>query len=172
MPCSGILDCSPWTKFALGGVVLAALLGAGFLFAQRYQRRARVWITAQVDGGENRPLGWGPELGIRLVEDEAGWFATPLPPEGAAVRVRYRGENRFVVTAGTRIVDIHQGDATSVRDEAGSLHQVILRRYRDQPGRWRAGRGTAADAPGPAGLRARLGAADEDVASEPGAPAE
>jgi hypothetical protein len=69
-------------------------------------------------------------------------------------------------------VDIHQGDATSVRDEAGSLHQVILRRYRDQPGRWRAGRGTAADAPGPAGLRARLGAADEDVASEPGAPAE
>jgi hypothetical protein len=126
-----------------------------------------------VDGGENRPLGWGPELGIRLVEDEGGWFAKPMPPESAAVRVRYRGENRFVVTAGTRIVDVHQGDATSVRDEAGSLHQVILRRYRDQPGRWRAGRGTAADAPGPAGLRARLGATDEDAATpatEPGAP--
>jgi hypothetical protein len=143
-PCGGIFDCQPWTKFAVGGAVLAALLLAGWLFAQRYKRRARVWITAQVDGGENRPLGWGPELGIRLLEDEEGWYAAPLPPEGAAVRVRYRGENRFFVTVGTRIVDVHQGDATSVRDEAGELHKVILRRYRDQPGKFRAGQARAA----------------------------
>jgi len=166
-PCAGLLDCNPWSKWALAGVALAALLGAAWLFAQRYRRRARVWITAQVDGGENRPLGWGPELGIRLVEDDAGWFATALPPEGAPVRVRYRGENRFVVTAGTRIVDVHQGDGASVRDEAGALHQVILRRYRDRPKDRQSAR-TAADAAGSPELNARLeGGTEDDAATKP-----
>jgi hypothetical protein len=165
-PCAGLFDCSPWTIFALGGVVLAALLGAAWLVAERYKRRSRVWVTAQVDGGENRPLGWGPELGIRLVQDEAGWFATALPPAGAPVRVRYRGENRFVVTAGTRIVDVHQGDGTSVRDEAGALHQVILRRYRDRP-RDRESARTGTDAAGSPELHARLEGHEDDAATKP-----
>ena len=132
-PCGGLFDCNPWMKWALGGVVLAALLGAVAVFMRRQKRRNRVWITAQVDGGENRPLGWGPELGIRLTEDDAGWFAAPLPAEGAKVHARYRGENRFVVTAGTHVVDVHQGDSTLVRDDSGALHQLTLRRYADRP---------------------------------------
>lgn len=132
-PCSGFLDCNPWSKWALAGLVLAVVAGGAWFARQRYQRRSRVWVTAQVDGGENRPLGWGPELGIRLERDEGGWFAKPIPLEGAAVRVRYGGENRFLITAGTHITDVHQGDAASVRDEAGTLHFVTLRRYRDQP---------------------------------------
>jgi Fibronectin type III domain len=132
-PCSGLFDCNPWTKFALGGVVLAALAGAGFLAYQRYQRRSRVWITAQVDGGENRPLGWGPELGIQLVEEGGAWSLAPLPPADAPVRVRFERDNRFRVIVGTRITHVHQGDPTSIRDAAGQRHQVILRRYRDKP---------------------------------------
>lgn len=132
-PCGGLLECNPWSRWVLLGVVVAGLLAAGAVFARRYRRRNLTWVTAQVDGGENRPLGWGPELGIRLVQDETGWFATPVPPESAAVRVRYRGENRFVITAGARVVDVHQGDAASVRDDAGAMHTVTLRRYRDQP---------------------------------------
>jgi hypothetical protein len=150
-------------------LVLAALLGGAALIAQRYRRRNRAWITAQVDGGENRPLGWGPELGIRLVQDEAGWFATPLPPEGAAVRVRYRGENRFVVTVGRRAVDVHQGDATSVRDDTGEIHKVTLRRYRDRP-RDRTAPRTGADAAGSSALQARLGAPEGDATGGPEPP--
>jgi hypothetical protein len=132
-PCSGLFDCNPWTKFAIGAIVIAALAGAGLLAYQRYERRNRVWITAQVDGGENRPLGWGPELGIRVVEDDAGWSLAPLPPADAKVKVRFERENRFMVTSGTRISHVHQGDPTPVRDDAGTIHQIILRRYRDKP---------------------------------------
>ena len=38
-----------------------------------------------------------------------------------------------MVTEGKHIVDVHQGDPTNVRDEAGKLHQLILRRYGDKP---------------------------------------
>jgi hypothetical protein len=149
-PCSGLIDCNPWTKFALGGVVLAALLAVAFVAYQRYQRRSRVWITAQVDGGENLPLGWGPELGIRLVKEEAGWFATALPADGAAVRVKFERENRFMVTSGTRVTHVHQGDPTPIRDDTGGLHQIILRRYRDRPNDRTAGGGPQAPIPVPA----------------------
>ncbi|HUG30449.1 MAG TPA: fibronectin type III domain-containing protein [Candidatus Limnocylindria bacterium] len=168
-PCTGLFGCNPWATWVVYGLVLAALLGAAALVTQRYKRRNRAWITAQVDGGENRPLGWGPELGIRLAEDEDGWFATPLPPEGAAVRVRYRGENRFVVTTGTRAVDIHQGDATSVRDDAGEIHTVTLRRYRDQP-RDRTAPRTSVDTAGTSALQSRLGAPEDDAARGPEPP--
>jgi Fibronectin type III domain. len=167
-PCNGLFDCNPWTKFALAGLVLAALLGAIAVFVvPQYRRRSRVWVTAQVDGGENRPLGWGPELGIRLVEDEAGWFATALPPEGAAVRVRFERDNRFMVTSGTRIVHVHQGDPTPVRDEGGTLHQVILRRYRDRPNDRKAAP-AGPDSAGSSSLGARLPGRGEDGANPPG----
>ena len=165
-PCAGLFGCNPWAVWAGYGAVLAALLGAAALVAQRYRRRNRAWITAQVDGGENRPLGWGPELGIRLAQDDGGWFAAPLPPEGAAVRVRYRGENRFVVTTGSRAVDIHQGDATSVKDDAGEIHRVTLRRYRDRP-RDRTAPRTNADTAGTSALQSRLGAPEDDAKPGP-----
>lgn len=172
-PCSGLLGCNPWLTWVGAGVVLAALAGGVALFMQRYRRRNLTWITAQVDGGENRPLGWGPELGIRLDQDETGWFAKALPPEGAAIRVRYRGENRFLVTAGSRIADVHQGDATPVRDDAGVTHQVILRRYRDRPvSRKEAGAGagteaaTSTTAATSTALDARLEGAEDKAGTE------
>jgi len=170
-PCAGFLGCNPWVTWVVYGVVLAALLGGVVLLRDRFRRRARVWVTAQVDGGENRPLGWGPELGIRLDQDEAGWFASALPPEGAAVRVRYRGENRFVVTAGTRIADVHQGDATSVRDDGGALHQVILRRYRDRPkDRKEPPVAAGTEAAGSSALHARLEGGEKDAKTRPEPP--
>jgi hypothetical protein len=134
-PCTaGLFECNPWLPLVLAGLVIAALIGGGAaFFVPLYRRRSRVWITAQVDGGENRALGWGPELGIKLVDEGAAWYAVPLPAEGAAVRVRFERENRFVVTTGTRVARVHQGDPTPIRDDAGAIHQVILRRYRDRP---------------------------------------
>lgn len=170
-PCSSFLDCNPWSRWVIAGLVLAILAGGAWFARQRYQHRSRVWVTAQVDGGENRPLGWGPELGIRLEQHEAGWVATPLPPEGAAVRIRYRGENRFLITAGTHITDVHQGDAAPVRDEAGTLHNVTLRRYRDQPHARGGARSNAdTDATGSSAVQARLPGFEDGVAGAPEPP--
>lgn len=131
-PCAG-LDCSPPLKFGLiGGSLLAALVLAAYV-ARVYTRRNRVWITAQVDGGENRPLGWGPELGVALERDDAVWFAAPRPVPGAAVRVRYVGNQRFDVGVGPSVRAVHQGDPTTVRDSDGQVHQLILRKYRARP---------------------------------------
>lgn len=132
-PCGGLFDCNPWLLFVVGGAGLAVLAVVAMLLMGRYRARSRVWVTAQVDGGENRPLGWGPELGIGLAQDEGGWYAAPRPLAAAPIKVRYRGKNRFVVqsTAGTR--DVHQGDAAPVREGTGELHHLILRRYRQRP---------------------------------------
>lgn len=131
-PCAG-LDCSPPLKFGLiGGAVLAALALAAYV-ARRYQRRNRVWITAQVDGGENRPLGWGPEMGVELARDDHGWFAVPRPPLGAKVHLRYAGKQVFTVVVGSSTRTVHQGDPTPVRDPDGQMHQLILRKYGAKP---------------------------------------
>jgi Fibronectin type III domain len=134
VPCSGIFACNPLAIYvAAGGGILAILVA--FLVASRlYARRNRVWVTAQVDGGANRPLGWGPRLGIGLEADEDGWFAAPRPRKRAQIHARYLGNNRFLVesAAGTR--DVHQGDPASVREEGGEPHQLILRLYRRRLG--------------------------------------
>ena len=85
-PCGGLLGCNPWIVFVLAGIVAAMLAVAALLYTRRYQRRNRVWVTAQVDGGENRPLGWGPEIGVRLIEEEAGWFARRARGRGDRAR--------------------------------------------------------------------------------------
>jgi hypothetical protein len=132
-PCGGFFDCNPWAKWGGVGLVLLATLAALWYIARRYQRRNRVWITAQVDGGSNRPLGWGPEIGIRLERDDEGWFASLRPFESSDIKARYRGAGRFVVTWKSSIHDVHQGDPARVRDEQGTLHELILRRYRQRP---------------------------------------
>jgi hypothetical protein len=132
-PCGGFLDCNPWAKFVLIGGVVAAALVLGLYAFNRYRRRNRVWITAQVDGGANTPLGWGPEIGIQLEQGDAGWFAALRPAEGSDITARYRGDERFVVTSKAGIRDVHQGDPAPVRDETGGLHELILRRYRQRP---------------------------------------
>jgi hypothetical protein len=142
-PCGGFFDCNAWAKFVVGGLVLAGIAVVVALAARRYVWRNRVWITAQVDGGENRSLGWGPEVGVRLQREEGIWFALLEPFEGSKIRVRYRGSARFIVNGGAGIKDVHQGDPAPVRDSEGNIHQLIMRRYRSKP-RDRASLGRAA----------------------------
>jgi hypothetical protein len=132
-PCGSFLDCNPLVKWGGLGLLIVATVLAIVYISRRYARRNRVWITAQVDGGENRPLGWGPEIGIRLDRDEAGWFAALRPFEGSEIKAQYRGSERFLVQSKAGMRDVHQGDPAPVRDENGALHELILRRYRQKP---------------------------------------
>jgi hypothetical protein len=134
MPCSGLFNCNPWAVWVVGGGVLLAILGGALLLARLYARRNRVWVTAQVDGGANRPLGWGPQLGIGLDQDEAGWYVAQRPLDRAPMRVRYQGKNRFLVQSSAGIRDVHEGDPASIREGAGDTHQLILRSYRRRLG--------------------------------------
>ena len=161
-PCGGFLECNPWAKWGGSIAVLVATLAALAFVARRYGRRNRVWITAQVDGGENRPLGWGPDVWIHLEQDDGGWFATLRPPEGSDIRARYRGAERFIVTSKAGIRDVHKGDPAPVRDEAGALHELILRRYRARPTERAAAPPAPKDVAPPAELTERLqGKGDE-----------
>ncbi len=132
-PCGGLFDCDPWAIWVVSGLGLAALLGGVVIATRRYVARHRVWVTAQVDGGANRPLGWGPELGVGLDRGDDGWYATPRPLDGAPIQIRYRGNNRFLVKSRAGIRDVHQGDPAPVRESTGETHQLTLRLYRDPP---------------------------------------
>ena len=72
-------------------------------------------------------------LGLGAVTIDDLVYVESYPPADAKVRVRFERENRFMVTIGTRITHVHQGDPTSIRDDGGTIHQIILRRYRDKP---------------------------------------
>jgi fibronectin type III domain protein len=168
-PCGGIFDCNPWARWVVYGVVLAVALAALLLVVRRYTRRNRVWITAQVDGGANRPLGWGPALGIGLDTDESGWYAAPRPLDKAPIQVRYRGKNRFLVHSAAGFRDVHQGDEAAVRAGTGETHQLILRRY-SQPPREAPARQRQPDDPSVDALGARLDGGDVSVAREDGGP--
>ena len=132
-PCAGLFGCNPWAMPVVSGLVLAALLGAVLIAARLYAKRNRIWVTAQVDGGANRPLGWGHEHGLGLERDDAGWYASSRPLDTASIRIRYSGKNRFVVQSSAGIRDVHQGDPAAVRDVAGDIHILTLRLYRKQP---------------------------------------
>jgi len=129
--CTGdFVSCNPWVPWVGLLVVLVAIVGGAVLLWRLYLARNRVWITAQVDGGDNRSIGWGPEVGIRLERGPDGaWIAVKSTSEFSAIRARYRGEQRFVVTQKTGAREVHQGDPTTVRDLEGNRHQLILRRY-------------------------------------------
>ena len=133
-PCSGIIACSPLLAAGIGlGVLLVGLVMA-FFAMRMYQRRSRVWVTAQLDGGPNLPLGWGPDIGVSLEQAESGgMFASPSTFEGADIKAQYSGNGRFLVSSRAGIHDVHQGDPAPVRDIDGNLHQLILRRYRSRP---------------------------------------
>jgi len=128
--CSGnLFECNPWVLWVAAGggglAILVALLSGGRIFS----RRNRVWVTAQVDGGANRALGWGPELGVSLEQDDDGWHAVKRRGKSAPIQVRYQGNNRFLVQSAAGIRDVHQGDPATVREADGEAHQLILRRY-------------------------------------------
>jgi hypothetical protein len=160
-PCGGVFDCYPWAKWVVSGLVLAALLGAVLLVARRYARRNRVWITAQVDGGADRPLGWGPQLGVGLDHDDGGWYAAERPLNRAPIRIRYLGKNRFMVHSAAGARDVHQGDQASVREGTDETHQLILRRH-GRPPREAPPRPSPPDAASVSALGARLDGSDED----------
>ncbi len=126
---AGLFECNPLALWVAVGGAVVAIVG-GLLFGSRlYARRNRVWVTAQVDGGPNRPLGWGPRLGIGLDRDEGGWYAVKRSGKSAPIQVRYRGNNRFLVQSSAGVRDVHQGDPATVREGTGETHQLILRRY-------------------------------------------
>lgn len=159
-PCGGVFDCNPWAKWVVSGLVLVALLAAALVIARRYARRNRVWVTAQVDGGPDRPLGWGPRLGVGLDIDDAGWYAAERPVDNAPIRIRYSGKNRFLVQSAAGIRDVHQGDPASVREGHGETHQLILRRHSEPP-RAAPARPNPPDATSVNDLGARLGGGEE-----------
>ena len=128
--CGGLFACNPWAIYVASGAGILAILVALLVVRRLYARRNRVWVTAQVDGGPNRPLGWGPRLGVGLDQDDDGWYATQRRPAKAApIQVRYQGNNRFLVQSAAGVRDVHQGDPASVREGNGETHQLILRRY-------------------------------------------
>ncbi|HVE26869.1 MAG TPA: fibronectin type III domain-containing protein [Sporichthya sp.] len=131
--CSGLFACNPWALYVASGGAIVAILAGLLIVARVYRRRNRVWVTAQVDGGPNRPIGWGPRLGVALDQDEDGWFAALRPLDGAPIRVRYQGKNRFLVQSSAGVRDVHQGDPASVREGSGETHQLTLRLYRQPP---------------------------------------
>ena len=95
--------------------------------------KSRIWVTAQVDGGANRSLGWGHEHGLGLDQDDAGWYASSRPLDTAPIRIKYTGKNRFLVQSSAGIRDVHQGDPAPVREGTGDIHQLTVRLYRKQP---------------------------------------
>jgi hypothetical protein len=132
-PCAGLFGCNPWALPVLSALAIAALLGAVLIAGRLYVRRSRIWVTAQVDGGANRSLGWGHEHGLGLDHDDDGWYASPRPLDTAPIRIRYKGKNRFLVQSAAGIRDVHQGDPAPVRVGAGHIHQLIIRLYPKQP---------------------------------------
>lgn len=133
-PCAGLFACNPWAIWVAAGGGLLAILAAALVLARLYARRNRVWVTAQVDGGANQPLGWGPRLGIGLDRDDAGWYAARRPLNRAPIQARYQGNNRFLVRSAAGSRDVHQGDPVTVREGDGESHQLILRLYRRRLG--------------------------------------
>jgi hypothetical protein len=164
-PCGGFFECNPAAIWAVSGIVLVVLVAAAIGAMRLYRRRNRVWVTAQVDGGANRPLGWGPELGVGLDQEESGWYASERPVARASIRIRYRGKNRFFVQSPAGIRDVHQGDPAPVRESTGETHQLILRLYHDRPAEATA-RSSAPD-PGASALGARLDGADTGSTASP-----
>jgi len=124
-----LFECNPWLLWVAAGVGILAILIAALSGGRIFSRRNRVWVTAQVDGGANRALGWGPELGVALEQDDEGWHAVKRRGKSAPIQVRYQGNNRFLVQSAAGIRDVHQGDPATVREADGEAHQLILRRY-------------------------------------------
>lgn len=155
-PCAGLFDCNPWALPVLSALAIAALIGAALIAGRAYLRRSRIWVTAQVDGGANRSLGWGHAHGLGLERDESGWYVSSRPIDTAPIRIRYTGKNRFLVQSSAGVRDVHQGDPAAVRDSAGDIHSLTVRLYRKRPREASAPPPRPPDAAGVDALGARL----------------
>jgi hypothetical protein len=169
-PCAGLFDCNPWVPPVLSALAIAALIGGAVIAGRAYVRRSRIWVTAQVDGGANRSLGWGHEHGLGLDRNDDGWYVTSRPIGTAPIRIRYQGNNRFLVQSAAGIRDVHQGDPAAVRDHAGDIHSLTVRLYRKKPREVRATPRAPADADANA-LGTRLDGGDAGSTPEEGGPA-
>ena len=169
-PCAGLFGCNPWALPVLSGLVIVLLVGAVVIAGRIYARRSRIWVTAQVDGGVNRSLGWGHAHGLGLEQDDQGWFASSRPLDTAPIRIRYQGNNRFLVQSSAGIRDVHQGDPAPVRVGNGEFHQLIVRLYPKKPREVTAKRRAPDVARGNA-LAARIDGADANSAPEEDRPA-
>jgi hypothetical protein len=138
---------------------IVAILVAALLYWRRAMDRRRMWITAQVDGGANRSLGWGQAHGLGLAQDEDGWYASARPMETAPIKIRYTGKNRFLVQSAAGMKDVHQGDPVPVREGTDQVHQLTIRLYRKEPKEAPRTPSVPSD-PGAPALAARLGVDD------------
>lgn len=132
-PCAGLFGCNPWALPVVSVLAIAALLGAVLIAGRLYVLRTRIWVTAQVDAGANRSLGWGHAHGLGLERDDDGWYASPRPLDTAPIKIQYKGKNRFLVQSSAGIRDVHQGDPAPIRVGTGEVHQLIIRLYPKQP---------------------------------------
>ena len=155
-PCGGLFGCNPWLLPVLAVVAIIALLAGIVVVGRSYVAGRRIFVTAQVDGGPNRSLGWGREHGIGLDEDETGWYASSRPLDRAPIKIKYEGKNRFTVQSPAGIRNVHQGDPAPVREGTGPLHQLIIRLYRQQPHEAIPSRAAPRDEAGANALGARL----------------
>ena len=166
-PCGGIFGCNPWLLPALAAVGIVALLAILLIGRRTYVSRRKIWVTAQVDGGPNRSLGWGWEHGVGLERDETGWYASARPPQSAPIKIHYEGKNRFFVQSPAGIRNVHQGDPAPVREGSGDIHQLIIRLYR-QPPREVVAKPVAPDEAAANALGARLDGGNTTPDDEPG----
>jgi hypothetical protein len=143
---------------------IVAMLVAALLYWRRAMDRRRMWITAQVDGGANRSIGWGQAHGLGLERDADGWYASARPIDVAPIRIRYTGKNRFLVQSAAGMKDVHQGDPVPVREGTDEVHQLTIRLYRKEPKEVTRTPSVPSD-PGAGALAARLG--DSDAGQQP-----
>ena len=131
-PCSNLFECNPWTRWL--ALILAILLALLLLWLLvRHIRGPRRWLTAVIDDGDTTGLGWGPKLGARIERDDGAFAMRSDRRTTAPIRLRdLRGEHIEVTSAGVTS-KTRPGQSTTVTDDEGMTHNLILRRYSRPP---------------------------------------
>jgi hypothetical protein len=128
-PCGSLLECHP--QVLPGLLALLALLVALAIFAawRWWTNRTRAHVFASVDDHETEYLGRGPLVGLTLVKAPNGGPVTAVvadPSPDATIRVRYRGGDRFEVTAASVLTKVSAGRSVDVVDTDDDVHHVVL----------------------------------------------
>jgi hypothetical protein len=131
LPCGSLLDCQPELRPLVG--ILGILLVVG-LFAAGiaiYRSRVSGYVIAVVDSVHTANLGSGRNLGISFVRAVPhGPFTGIVADRGpqADIRIRHRGNGRFVVSSGSEHVTTTDGVPVIVGAQ-GIHHEVVLRAF-------------------------------------------
>jgi hypothetical protein len=129
-PCGSLFECNPAAAPLMAVVLLVLLLALVYAIWRWWTGRIRWWVTATIDDFDTVTLGRGPNVGLSLIRPQAGGHVTdvvPDPSPAADVRVRYRGGNKFDVTANGRPIDASAGRPIELADAEGEPHIAVLR---------------------------------------------